>query len=167
VSDAYLDMMPAIEKFGPVAKAAGDAAWIAVQPVGKLYVESPDAARELLAAAYKALAILDPGAAADALVDLIESDALAVIRRRVAEAEVRLVSATNEDGSINPELLAILRGTPDDAPLEGCVRCGATGVPLRPLTMEPGSVCRSAWRCEERREAAAKAQRVPVAGDVL
>jgi len=44
-----------------------------------------------------------------------------------------------------------------DAPLEGCVLCRATDVPLRPLTGEPGQVCHNSRECARRRATAAKA----------
>jgi len=181
-------------------------------------IHTAPAARDLFEAFFEALRLLDPDGAPDALVGLIEGDALAVIRRRVAEAEAKCerahlvpVDEAEDDWSPAPQCAkchaeprapggpygakcldmclealefdhcCMICATPEerkalgypappqdyDAPLEGCVRCGATDKPLRPLATEPGQVCNERARCDERREKAAKGQRVPVAGDLL
>jgi len=270
MSGAFLDVFQDVDTI-TAQKSAPGTARICLTSRAKLVVETPEKARELLAAAYEALAILDPDAAADALVDLIEGDAPPVIRRRVAAEEMRAQREAVANGAarVQEQLAAIKCGlcgrgpedvffigghgwrcadalscrermtaglpgddaldvaagadplaippnrigeaapqcakchaeprapggpygakcldmchealefdhvcmicaTPEerkalgcpapppdgDAPLEGCVRCGAAGVPLRPLTTEPGQVCNERARCDERREAAAKA----------
>jgi hypothetical protein len=105
--------------------------------------------RDLLRDTYEVLRALDPDGAPDALLGLLDRDALAVIRRRAAAEEARQCERAH--------LVPVDEAEDDWAPLVGCVRCRATGVPLRPLTSEPGKVCWNTPLCDQRREAAAKA----------
>jgi hypothetical protein len=110
--------------------------------------------RDLLRDTYEVLRALDPDGAPDALLGLLDRDALAVIRRRAAAEDARRRPLPE----YGPGTAWGKRIAPaDDAPLEGCVRCGATGKPLRPLTSEPGQVCWNTPLCDQRREDAAKA----------
>jgi hypothetical protein len=109
--------------------------------------------RDLLRDTYEVLRALDPDGAPDALLGLLDRDALAVIRRRAAAEDARRRPLPE----YGPGTAWGKRIVPaDDAPLEGCVRCRATGVPLMPLMFEPGLVCRDWEMCWQRREAAAK-----------
>jgi|SRR5262245_19606164 len=130
---------------------------------GTLLIRCTALTRDLLKDTYQTLRLLDRGAAADALVGLLDADALAVIRRRAAEAEGRWpIHRTDplqaQADALTTEWRAEWRALElaDDAPLEDCVRCGATGVPLRQLTTEPGQVCHNSGACGRRRQAAAQ-----------
>ena len=114
-------------------------------------IDDPAVARQLLAAAFEAVKILDPDAASDALLDLIDDDALTVIRRRIAEQEAPEAGRVTRLAQIPPA------GERPVRQVRTCARCGVTSasVPMLPLTGEDGFRCWSAERCAER--AAAKA----------
>lgn len=66
-----------------------DHAYILLSQQIKLWLREPEKARQLLAAAFEAVRILDPDGAADAVFALIEGDALAKIRARILEEDAK------------------------------------------------------------------------------
>src|SRR5215472_14537981 len=132
MSGAFLDVFQDVDTI-TAQKSAPGTARICLTSRAKLVVETPEKARELLAAAYEALAILDPDAAADALVDLIEGDAPPVIRRRVAAEEMRAQREAVANGAarVQEQLAAI--------------KCGLCGWNCGGLALVPGH----GWRCED------------------
>lgn len=63
---------------------------------GTIYLYTRAKARELLAAAFGAVKILDPDGAPDAVLALIETDALATILARAEESDIREALAARE-----------------------------------------------------------------------
>ena len=146
---------------------------------GRLFLYEADAARELLRAAFGAWRILDPDGPLDALIGDLLGDQDDQADEHVPPGFIH-PGQVAPYGDNTPEVEPPPLGTPeraawaaqaavhaepvaaeDDAPLTGCVRCAATGVPLRPLTLEPGLVCWNSDACAERQAVRATQCRTP------
>ena len=98
-------------------------------PAGDMYLYEPETARELLAAAFAAVQILDPEGADDTLSDLLDAGALNKILRRIAQQEAAEQKAA-------------------------CRWCKVCGVIVTGGEIGPDGVT---WLCEDHRDDAAQA----------
>ena len=92
-------------------------------------VHSAEVAATYMAAFFEAVRQLDPDGAPDALIALIEGDALATILRRASEEDVREALAARWTGEPVPDTLDVITGhgrpVSDGEPGHACAYCGA------------------------------------------
>ena len=120
----------------------------------RIFVESAADGQKLLTAAFEAVKLLDPDGAPDALIGLIEGDALARILRRAKEEDIREALAARPVRELSDaecdRLHAMLQEDPAgpviSADAQVCFWCGTEGTGMKPIAVAGQGL---KWECAD------------------